>query len=491
MTLALWLFNLWMDPCFAQRILVEGVVEAVQSDQRQMLMEVGVSNGTEVVKTDANGKFKIGLSREEFLFVILPSGYDTPVDQFNIPRFYFTYDELSSGTEARFILKPSNQDTTFKVAMLGDLQMKIQEEVNYVNRLLTPELFVRADIDLAMMLGDIADDRLDILKATRQITKHFPMPAYGVFGNHDRDLETNFTASYNQVFGPDYYTFNRGMVHFVVLNDIEPTADGSYKGRLSEKQLAFVKNDLHHVPKDHLVVFCQHIPIYTLENREALFRILQQRKWVLAVSGHRHILEQEFVAFGESQEMHEVVSGAVCGLWWDGERDWKGIPVSVMGFGAPKGYYVFTFTGNEYSMNYKALGLPAEKQINIWTWYPDRGDIVARKPQGYKGNEIVANVFAGSGRTRVLMSIDGDPWRPMQKQAMPDPYVSRIIESERLGIYPTKNQIRSGLKTENSKHIWLGYYPQNLESGSHRVEIKAQDDYGLDAYEVSFFMIEN
>ncbi|MEP1782071.1 calcineurin-like phosphoesterase family protein [Reichenbachiella sp.] len=481
-------------PCLAQQILAEGVVTSSINDQKSQQLAlggVGVSNGKDVVITDAKGQFKISLSRNELLFVILPSGYNVPVDQFNIPKFYFTHKELSSGTKAHFRLQPSNQGTTFKVAMLGDLQMRIQEEINYANRLLTPELFIRNDIDLAIMLGDIADDSLNILAGTRQITKHFPMPAYGVFGNHDRDLGKNFTQSYKAVFGPDYYAFNRGKVHFIVVNNILPTEDGDYEGVISKRQLAFIKNDLEHTPEDYLIVFCQHIPIHTLENREELFELLENRRRVLAVSGHRHILEQEFVPFGTSQELHEVVAGAVCGLWWDGERDWKGIPVSVMGFGAPKGYYVFTFEDDQYSMRYKALELPVDKQINIWTWYPDRGDIANQKPKGFQGNEILANVFAGSERTQVSMSIDGGEWVAMKKTAIPDPYVARIIESEKLGIYPTQNQIRSGLKTENSKHIWLGYYPNDLKEGSHRVEVVAQDEYGLDAYEVSFFMIGN
>lgn len=77
----------------------------------------------------------------------------------------------------------------------------------------------------------------------------------------------------------------------------------------------------------------------------------------------------------------------------------------------------------------------------------------------------------------------------MAKVDRQDPYIARIIRYEAEGIYPTKKQIRSGLKTEPSKHMWLGHYPENLEEGSHIVEVKAKDQYGLDAYEVTFFTI--
>lgn len=292
------------------------------------------------------------------------------IDEFNVAKAYFHY--YPKGTpagkhpsipatngipkEVNFGLSKSLETDTLKVALLGDLQMRIQEEMNYTNRLLTPELNKRDDLSLAIMLGDIADDNLNLLNATRQITKHFKMTAYAVFGNHDRNLveakNGSFNSTFKQIYGPDYYAVNYGKVHFIMLNDVMPTKEG-YKGSLSENQLTFVEKDLKYVPDDYLIVFTQHIPLYTLENLDALLNLIKDRKHVLAVSGHRHILEQEFITYGDNQILHEVVAGAVCGLWWDGERDWKGIPVAVMGGGAPKGYYIFTFTGNQYKMIYK------------------------------------------------------------------------------------------------------------------------------------------
>lgn len=465
-----------------------------------------VSNGKDIVASGVKGGYEIKATHGQTIFVIKPAGFALPTDEYGIPKAYFhyyprgtistQYPGLSTTNDVPsrvdFGLLPSTEPDTFKVAMLGDLQMRIQEEINYTNRLLTPELYVRDDLSMAILLGDIADDELDILNGTLQITKHFKMVSYPVFGNHDRNLEQpwqhNFTSTFKSVFGPDYYAANYGKVHFIMLNDVLPNANG-YSGEITQDQLTFIKNDLKHVPKDHLVVFTQHIPLYTLKNKEALLELIADRDHVLAVSGHRHILEQEFIPYAKDKELHEVVAGAVCGLWWDGERDWKGIPVAVMGGGAPKGYYVFTFTGNQYQMTYKALELPPEKQVNIWAWQPDRGDPGMQLPAGFQGNEILANVFAGSVKTTVSMRIDDGDWQPMKKVAVQDPYIARILFYEKEGIYPTAGQIKSGLKKEPSGHIWLGYYPGNLEKGSHKVEVKATDPYGLNAYEVSFFIL--
>ncbi len=366
------------DTC-AQTARITGTIyldrngNGVFDTAEQPLEGVLVSNGRDIVASGADGRYGLKVDHGHTVFVIKPSGFALPTDEFGIPAAYFHYypqgtvDTEYSGLSrtskvpehVNFGLIPSEEQDTFKVAMLGDLQMRIQEEVGYANRLLTPELYKRDDLSMAILLGDIADDNLNILNATRQITKHFKMTSWPVFGNHDRNLEQpweyNFTSTFKSIYGPDYYSANYGKVHFIMLNDIQPKENG-YIGSISEDQLTFIENDLRYVPQDHLVVFTQHIPVYTLDNKDDLLELIRDRDHVLAVSGHRHILEQEFIPYGAGKELHEVVAGAVCGLWWDGERDWKGIPVAVMGGGAPKGYYVFTFTGNQYQMAYKGTG---------------------------------------------------------------------------------------------------------------------------------------
>lgn len=499
--------------CTAQYTTITGKVyvdenKNVQLDKTEIgLPNVLVSNGVDVVVTNEEGLYEIEVREGMTIFTIKPSGYSEVVDATGFSTNYFHYysDTLpttefpglktptSFSEKVNFGLWRQIEPDTFKVAMLGDLQMRIQEEINYTNRLLTPEIYKRKDLAFTVLLGDIADDNLHILNGTKQITRNFGIPTYPIFGNHDRNMETNplsiFTSTFKQNFGPDYYSFNYGQVHFIAINDIYPTEDGGYKGQLTDEHLIFIKNDLAHVPKNQLLVFLQHIPLYTIANIDTLLSIIADRPNTLAISGHRHIMEQEFLTYGQKFEMHEVVAGAVGGLWWDGERDWKGIPVAVMGGGAPKGYYVFTFAKNTYQMQYKALELPVSKQINIWVYEEERGDPGVIKPANFQGNEVLVNVFAGSERTSVKMRINDGEWQSLAKTEDHDQFIARIIRLEALGIYPTQNQNCSYLKKEPSKHIWKGYYPADLPKGSHKIEVIATDKYGLDAYEVRFFTI--
>src|SRR5690625_4915833 len=55
------------------------------------LPNVPVSNGVEVTVTDEEGLYELPVGDDNIIFVIKPSGYKTPVDENNLPRFYYLY----------------------------------------------------------------------------------------------------------------------------------------------------------------------------------------------------------------------------------------------------------------------------------------------------------------------------------------------------------------------------------------------------------------
>ena len=64
---------------------------------------------------------------------------------------------------------------------------------------------------------------------------------------------------YHHYFGPDYYSFTRGGVHFVGLNTVD-IDDQRYYGHVDSLQLAWLERDLALVPADMPVVTFDHIP---------------------------------------------------------------------------------------------------------------------------------------------------------------------------------------------------------------------------------------
>ena len=107
-----------------------------------------------------------------------------------------------------------------------------------------------------------------------------------------------------------------GDAHFVVLDNIhyrgngraDPSdfrGDGGYEARIGRQQLAWLRNDLRHVPKDRLVFLAMHAPLesYTGEagnprtntvDRRDLFQLLSGRPNLYAVAGHTHTTEHHY-----------------------------------------------------------------------------------------------------------------------------------------------------------------------------------------------------
>ena len=53
--------------------------------------QVSVSNGCEVVLTDADGRYEIAIAPLQILFISQPSGYSVALDANNIPAFYYRH----------------------------------------------------------------------------------------------------------------------------------------------------------------------------------------------------------------------------------------------------------------------------------------------------------------------------------------------------------------------------------------------------------------
>jgi hypothetical protein len=86
----------------ADTATVSGIVYENRSGAlgRQMsdpgIAGVLVSNGRDVVKTDADGRYTLPIDEESVIFVIKPAGYAVPVDEEMLPRFYYLHQPAGS-----------------------------------------------------------------------------------------------------------------------------------------------------------------------------------------------------------------------------------------------------------------------------------------------------------------------------------------------------------------------------------------------------------
>lgn len=458
---------------------------------------VRVSNQFEIVVTDSNGSWKLPSSEDITFFVIQPSGYRSPVDpDLQLPRFYYTHKpagspELKYGGVAPtgplpesidFPLYAVEEPETFRAVFFGDTQARDVKELHYMADDVIREL-VGVDASFGVTLGDIVFDDLSIMDLHNRIVALIGIPWYNVIGNHDINYDAPndrlSDETYERHYGPNYYSFDHGPAHFVVLDNINwiaPTASarGRYNGLFGEDQLNFVQEDLKHVDKDKLVLFMMHIPLTNTGDREDFYEIIKDHPYALSISGHTHYQEHVFLTDKDgwpgAKPHHHIINVTVCGSWWTGIPDERGIPHTTMRDGAPNGYSIMTFKNNQATWEFKAASRPQDYQMNI---YAPR----VVKSANSSDTEILVNVFGGSSKSLVEMRLgDSGPWTLMQLTETEDPAYAQMKEQEKQFGDQLPGRKLSGII--KSSHIWKANLSCNPEPGVHWLHVRAKDMYG-------------
>lgn len=494
----------WLDfgslPKDAQgRRIAEGVVfhdrvgNGVRNDGDNGIAGVCVSNGVDVVVTDRNGKWKLPVDENTILFVIKPRGWSVPVDANNLPRYYYIHNPAGSPKtkyegvaptgelpkSIDFALRSQMEDSKFRMVLFGDPQPRNQTEVDYISHDVVEQVIRDAamvDAKFGLSLGDEMFDNLSLYDSLNGAISNIGLPWYNTVGNHDMNYDSPddemSTETFKRVYGPNYYAFNYADVHFIVLDDVvwEGAAKKGYHGEITEKQLQFVKNDLAHVPHDRLLVIAMHIPIVEVTNREALYRLIEDRPHTFSWSAHTHVQTNYLLTDKDGWKgktpHHHLNHATVCGSWWEGAPDERGIPHATMSDGVPNGYSIVEFDGAKYKVTFRPASRPEWEQMLIWL--PDK--IAKFDPP----TELIVNVFAGSEKSVVEMRIGDGRWMPLTNFSGQDPYFVKLKAAERGPRPPLGLPLPDPSETP---HLWKGTLPV-LPLGVHAIEIRTTDMYG-------------
>ena len=446
---------------------------------------VGVSDQLSVTTTDKQGRWVLPEHDEAVYFVIKPRGYRTALSEDNVPLFYYVHKNTEALTfdeptvqptgplpaSIDFPLVPQVEPSQFKALFLGDPQPRSVEEVNYLAHDVLEEM-VGTDAGFAVVLGDISFDNKQTYLPYMRATGRVGIPFYNVPGNHDANYDGMDTHehydTWRTIFGPRYYSFDYGPVHFMVLADVQWPEQGTrYVAGLGPEQLAWIEADLAHVPQEALVVLAMHIPLTPAQNNPdfaRLYELLKDHRYTLSFSAHSHTVSQGFLTeeFGWQgpNPHHHIVSGATCGAWWEGAKDEVGIPHATGSDGTPNGYFVASFDGNGYSTRFKAARRPADFQMQIQT--PEEVAVAELAE-----TSVVVNYFNGNERAVVEMAVGpSEVWVPMELTPQRDPFFFRISEEA------------GGRRASVATHIWEARLPVDLPVGGHLIRIRTVDMYG-------------
>jgi hypothetical protein len=477
----------------------KGIVFLDENHNRQFdpgeypLPGVRVSNGHLVVKTNAEGRYELPVDDDEIVFVIKPRGYRTPLSPEKLPQFYYIHKPNGSppshypGVEPTgplpesidFPLYVQKEPEQFRAILFGDPQPRDQKEVDYVAHDVVEEL-IGVEASFGVTLGDIAFNNLNTFEALNKTIALVGIPWYNVIGNHDINFQASHDRhsdeTFERVYGPPYYSFDYGQVHFIVLDDIEwyfPQEDGKgeYRGGLGPEQIEFVANDLALIPKEQMVVLMMHIPLEGIHDRQGLYRLIENRPFCISISGHTHHHEHRYITKEDGwlgpEPHHHIINVTVCGSWWSGAPDERGIPHATMADGAPNGYSIISFDGTRYTLDYKAAGRGADYQMEIHA--PEEVGL-----DKLSETTVYVNVFNGTERSRVEMSLDGGPWIALAQAREADPKYQATFDAEAAILQKTPN-FRQLPKPKESSHLWKGRLPASAKPGTNLLRVRATD----------------
>ncbi|MEZ6092847.1 MAG: calcineurin-like phosphoesterase family protein [Pirellulaceae bacterium] len=455
---------------------------------------IRVSNGIEIVKTNETGEYELPISNDGAIFVIKPSGFRTDINELNLPRFFYLHKPNGSpklrfpGVEPTgplpqsidFPLYRQSEPDQFRVILFGDPQPRNDKEVDYIAHDVVSEM-IGYRAAFGVTLGDIVFDDLDVFSSLNQTVSLIGIPWYNVIGNHDVNYDGGerqfINETYERIYGPSYYSFDYGQVHFVVMDNIdwEQKGDGKmgYAANFGEQQREFLKRDLELCPENQMVVLMMHVPLYSTKDTQDLFRLIEKRPFCISISGHTHT--HEHVYFGQEQGWqgdkphHHIVNVTVSGSWWSGQKDERGIPHTTMADGGPNGCSVITFDGQDYTLDYLAAGVERGNQMRVE--YP-----VMLGESEVNETPLFVNFYNGSDKSKVAYRIDGaGEWITMDKVNEIDPFFQRMYDWDQASGDPNEPRLT---KPKPSTHLWKSTVTESIPPGVHLIEVKATDDFG-------------
>lgn len=435
--------------------------------------DVLISNGKDIVKTNKKGKYTINLLPNNPLFIIKPKGFISPKNKDSIVQFFINPYDIKNKNQVNFPLYKQKEKNFPKVALLGDPQADVMDDIHHVGKLVTEEL-ISKDIDFMVPLGDLSFDNLAIFKPLSKTLGLVGVPVFYTIGNHDLDYKESFddtNEKFEKHFGPSYYAFEYGKEFFLVLNNIFPIGNNKYEGRINNTQQEFIKNLLALKKNINKITVFMHIPLEQLKDKEWLISQLSSIKNVLIATGHTHTQYHKFFHRKNNSKIHQLVTGAVCGSWWRGPHDINGIPFALMDDGTEKGYWLVQYTNNSYKLKYHVSGAP-QKQMNVWTPETKEWDTDLNK---LKEPFIYANVFAANANTKVSISFDRKNWKKMQYYKGISPKLKYLYHLQQLGRFKNLKISKIPKPKTKSTHLWRIAIPKNLTKGIYLLRVNAFD----------------
>ena len=447
-----------------------------------------LSDGEQVVKTDADGRYEMYSSKPcGFVFMSIPGGYEVVSDGL-IPRF-FGYTTLCNPDVIDFQLE-KRHNNNFTLFISADTHLRGDPEEYDLPQFrkwylsdISHEIERTKGPVYSLLLGDMTTDIMwhkndFALRKYLDVMKTYPSPIFHLPGNHDNerfidpeipDAQWDSIAQrpYRQIIGPNYYSFNLGKVHFVMLDNIIVRKGELKNGkrpsrndyRLDERQLRWLGRDLGTIESNTPLVVCMHVPIVdwtgisdrgipafsSNENQQVLYEqimpLLIRFEDVRLLTGHSH----RFINIPLTDRIFQHTLVSVSAVSWKINGPESRL---ISEDGSPGGYLILRYRGDRASWQFKPNGYRADLNqfrvydlnrvpeefggqpgsnrclINVYNW-DEQWTVRVRE----KGRDLKVEQIWAKDPLYTLIRRDALPARPSAFRAIANPHMFSVQAS--------------------------------------------------------------
>ena len=470
--------------------------------------DVLVSDGIDIVKTDANGNYRLQSDKKwKMVFMTIPSGYEAPLEGI-LPRFWKELKaDANTAEEVDFELTEASNDN-YTLLVLGDLHLarrtgdlgQFEKVAGFMNKTIA----AAPGKVYALTLGDMTWDMFWLsnnygFSDYRQTMESYfsNVPFFHTMGNHDNEMEVGGdwakALKFTENLAPTYYSFNLGKIHYIVMDnmdftDVEPGESNrsNYAKNFTAEQLEWLRKDLSYIDKGTPIFVTAHEPLARpsgLEWNEQLngkdadldtFIGIFDGYNVKFLSGHTHNIFNK----NWTSTFTEHNSGAVCASWWWSGHITPGIHIAQDG--APGGYTVWTVNGTQTTHYYQAALQSPDYQFRAYDMNSVKATITEdlsshsdypkyyNHIQSYGDNVILVNVWDYDDDWKVEISEDGTPLE-VKEVGVYDPLHIYTMTIPRMNDYNT---------TTFSTAKWRHFFQATASAPDTPVTVKVTDRYG-------------
>ncbi|OUQ54464.1 metallophosphoesterase [Alistipes sp. An116] len=449
---------------------------------------VVLSDGEQVVRTDTDGRYEMCSSKPcGYVFMSIPGGYEVVSDGL-IPRF-FGYTTHCSTDVIDFQLK-KRHNNNFTLFVSADTHLRGDPQEHDLPQFrkwylsdISHEIESTKGPVYSLLLGDMTTDIMwhkndFALRKYLDVMKTYPSSIFHIPGNHDNerfihssipDAQWDSIAQrpYRQIIGPNYYSFNLGKVHFVMLDNIivrkgelrnnKRPSRNDYQ--LDERQLRWLSRDLETIDNNTPLVVCMHVPIAdwtgisdkgiptfsASENQQVLYTqimpLLTRFENVRLLAGHSH----RFINIPLTNRIFQHTLVSVSAVSWKINGPESRL---ISEDGSPGGYLILHYRGDRACWQFKPNGYRADCNqfrvydlnrvpeefggqpgsnrilINVYNW-DEQWTVRVRE----KGRDLTVEQIWAKDPLYILIRRDALPTRPTAFRAVANPHMFSVKTS--------------------------------------------------------------